>query len=202
LREAQKNRRTTYAQIGRVTVWIGAIVGGWFLGGVVMSLARHHPWTAAAALVAAGLLALGAYRWQEGRWDRLRRERDEARSVAAEGWSDEDWHERSHELPPALGYSPDRWWVGPFIAFALLVGVAWVAGKTQHSHLIRNYCWYGAVSGPQLAECESHVSVSRIESLNTNAARFAKGRLEKCLADAGPYCEPDREQIEAEEQRE
>ena len=167
-----------------------------------MSLARHHPWTAAATLAAGGLLAFGGYRWQESRWVRLRRERDEARAAATRGWSDDDWRERSDELPPALGYSPDRWWVGPFIAFALLVGVAWFVGKTTHNHLIRNYCWYGAVSGEQLRECESHVSVSRIESLDTNAARFAKGSLEKCLADAGPFCEPDTEQIEAEQERE
>jgi hypothetical protein len=61
---------------------------------------------------------------------------------------------------------------------------------------IRLYCEYGAVSRAQLDSCERRVRWGEFKYSNTNAARFAKGELEKCLADAGPFChasaaEPD-----------
>lgn len=58
------------------------------------------------------------------------------------------------------------------------------------------YCQYGAVSRAQLEGCEDNVKWGQFKFSNTNAARFARLELDKCLADAGPFChasaaEPD-----------
>jgi hypothetical protein len=58
------------------------------------------------------------------------------------------------------------------------------------------YCQYGSVSRAQLNSCERRVRWGEFKNLNTNAARFARFELDKCLADAGPFChasavEPD-----------
>jgi hypothetical protein len=58
------------------------------------------------------------------------------------------------------------------------------------------YCQYAAVSRAQLESCEDRVTWGEIKRLDTNAARFARLELDKCLADAGPFChasaaEPD-----------
>jgi hypothetical protein len=50
------------------------------------------------------------------------------------------------------------------------------------------YCFYGAVNVPQLRGCVEHVSPSEIARLDTNAAEYARGELDDCLADAGPFC--------------
>jgi hypothetical protein len=55
---------------------------------------------------------------------------------------------------------------------------------------VTDYCSYGAVSRAQLEGCESHVTTEIVESYDTNAARYAKGKLDECLADAGPFCTP------------
>jgi hypothetical protein len=52
------------------------------------------------------------------------------------------------------------------------------------------YCHYGAVSEAQLNGCIDHVGTEQIDRLDTNAARYARGELDECLADAGPFCEP------------
>ena len=54
--------------------------------------------------------------------------------------------------------------------------------------IVDRYCEYGAVSRAQLNGCESHVSLSYVQGLRTNAARYAAGDLRECLADAGPFC--------------
>jgi hypothetical protein len=54
--------------------------------------------------------------------------------------------------------------------------------------LIADYCQYGSVSQAQLEGCYFHVHIGEIEGRNTNAARWARGDLDECLADAGPFC--------------
>jgi hypothetical protein len=54
---------------------------------------------------------------------------------------------------------------------------------------VSDYCAYGAVSQAQLDGCVDHVGTDDIDRLDTNAARYARGELDKCLADAGPFCE-------------
>jgi len=50
------------------------------------------------------------------------------------------------------------------------------------------YCSYGAVSQAELDGCEEHVTTSDIDRLYTNAALYARGELNSCLGDAGPFC--------------
>lgn len=72
-------------------------------------------------------------------------------------------------------------------ALVLIVAVAATAcGHT--GDLIDDYCAYGAVSLAQLRGCEDHVDASHVMGLDTNAARYARGELDRCLADAGPFC--------------
>jgi hypothetical protein len=60
-----------------------------------------------------------------------------------------------------------------------------VAGAKE----IAVYCQYGGVSVAQLRGCYMHVHIGEIEGRDTNAARWARGELDECLADAGPYCD-------------
>lgn len=53
---------------------------------------------------------------------------------------------------------------------------------------VARYCEYGAVSQPQLDGCKDHVGNDQVDRLDTNAARYARGDLDRCLADAGPFC--------------
>lgn len=55
---------------------------------------------------------------------------------------------------------------------------------------IQRYCEYGAVSETQLNGCERNVRWGEIKASDTNAARFARLTIDKCLADAGPFCAP------------
>jgi hypothetical protein len=53
---------------------------------------------------------------------------------------------------------------------------------------VADYCAYGAVSEAQLDGCIDHVDESDVERLDTNAAQYGRGELDKCLSDAGPFC--------------
>lgn len=53
---------------------------------------------------------------------------------------------------------------------------------------ITTYCQYGSVSTAQMEGCYFHVHLGEIESRDTNAAKWARGELDECLKDAGPYC--------------
>ncbi|HEX8743607.1 MAG TPA: hypothetical protein VF712_10780 [Thermoleophilaceae bacterium] len=55
--------------------------------------------------------------------------------------------------------------------------------------LVLDYCSYGAVSDAQLDGCVDHVTEDQVDALDTNAARYARGELQECLEDAGPFCE-------------
>lgn len=62
------------------------------------------------------------------------------------------------------------------------------AAQRQIHEEIHLYCGYGAVSRAQLDECQKHVTPGEIRALNTNAAEFARDRLDRCLGDSGPFC--------------
>jgi hypothetical protein len=62
-------------------------------------------------------------------------------------------------------------------------------GDTSNIDYVARYCKYGAVSRAQLNECERNVGVRYVDSLGTNAARFARGQLSRCLGDSGPFCQ-------------
>jgi hypothetical protein len=59
---------------------------------------------------------------------------------------------------------------------------------THTSDPVAAYCQYGAVSPGQLEGCEMHVSRTRALAAHSNAGRYARGDLEECLVDAGPFC--------------
>ncbi len=58
----------------------------------------------------------------------------------------------------------------------------------RNDRLVWDYCSYGSVSEAQRRGCEERVDPSTIRRLDTSAARFARGELQACLADSGPFC--------------
>ena len=61
---------------------------------------------------------------------------------------------------------------------------------TEAGNLVGDYCAYGAVSKAQLEGCVEHVTPATVNGYDTNAARYAEGQLDACLADSGPFCKP------------
>lgn len=53
---------------------------------------------------------------------------------------------------------------------------------------VARYCEYGSASEAQLKGCIEHVDRGSIDRRSSNAARYARGELEACLSDAGPFC--------------
>jgi hypothetical protein len=95
-----------------------------------------------------------------------------------------------------------RYWMAP-VAGLLVVGIwATTTGiRSRHGGYVHNYCAYGASSDAQLQGCLDHVNHFKIDDLDTNAARFAKGGLRKCLDDSGPYCPPELQNIGLQDQQ-
>ena len=58
-----------------------------------------------------------------------------------------------------------------------------------------DYCRYGSGSRTQFKACTERVRLEDVTHRTTNAARYAQGRLNVCLADAGPFCQPRRESL-------
>lgn len=79
--------------------------------------------------------------------------------------------------------------VGLGLALALALLVAGLAAGCGESR-IEAYCSYGSISEAQLEGCMEHVTDADIESRTTNAAEYARGDLDECLYDAGPFCQP------------
>jgi hypothetical protein len=204
--EEQKDERTGYDRIGRVAVWGGVVVGGYFFADrVVEPRAENHPVSVAAAIVIAGLVAFGVYRWQEWQSERESREWSKARIDELDRWKEDhldDPDGDGYEFPARPNFKPNHVWVPPLVTLGVIIG--WVGlqgGWAVRTHEIADYCSYGAVSDAQRDECENHVSSAYIDSLDTNAARFATGQLKECLEDAGPYCDGARTGKEYDEQR-
>jgi hypothetical protein len=59
---------------------------------------------------------------------------------------------------------------------------------SRAEELVGAYCFYGAVNVPQLRGCVAHASPSEIARLDANAAEYARGELDDCLTDVGPFC--------------
>jgi hypothetical protein len=69
-------------------------------------------------------------------------------------------------------------------------GVAAVAVVGCGQSRVEAYCSYGAVSEAQLQGCIENVTADEVDGYDTNAADYARGELDQCLEDSGPYCEP------------
>jgi hypothetical protein len=67
-------------------------------------------------------------------------------------------------------------------------GTTYSPEGSRAEELVGGYCFYGAVDTPDLRDCVEHVSLRDIRGLDTNAAEYARGELDDCLADAGPFC--------------
>jgi hypothetical protein len=81
---------------------------------------------------------------------------------------------------------PAKQAVRPWVVTAALACLLSFGGCGRD--VVGDYCSYGAVSEAQLEGCVEHVTPEVVENYNTNAARYAKGELNACLADAGPFC--------------
>lgn len=68
--------------------------------------------------------------------------------------------------------------------------IALGAGGCGTSDTVADYCAYGAISQAQLDGCREHATEGDVSGRNTNAARYARGDLDECLQDSGPFCEP------------
>jgi hypothetical protein len=74
------------------------------------------------------------------------------------------------------------------VILAALVALAGCGGSESEDDVIGDYCAYGAVSHAQLDGCVDHVTTDQVDDLDTNAAEYARGELDRCLEDAGPFC--------------
>jgi hypothetical protein len=72
-----------------------------------------------------------------------------------------------------------------FVAALVGAGFGW---EQRYNGELHEYCSYGAVSAAQLKGCLDHVTTDRVDALQTDAARFARGDINACLSDAGPFC--------------
>ena len=54
---------------------------------------------------------------------------------------------------------------------------------------VQDYCQYGAKSHAQLQGCLSHVTIGDVDTRISNAAEYARGVLDECRSDAGPFCD-------------
>lgn len=67
---------------------------------------------------------------------------------------------------------------------AVLIFIAGVRPST-----VEYYCEYGSRTDLQLATCVTHVSRDQALAQDSNASRFARGDLDTCLSDSGPFCQ-------------
>lgn len=73
------------------------------------------------------------------------------------------------------------------VILATLAGCGGI-GDVRGPGLIERYCSSGAVSRARLRGCVEHATPADVARLRTNAASYARGELDRCLADAGPFC--------------
>jgi hypothetical protein len=67
-------------------------------------------------------------------------------------------------------------------------GTTGSSSSVSDQDLVVRYCEYGSVSQEQLNGCIEHVSSGDVEGRDTNAARYARGEIDSCRSDAGPFC--------------
>jgi hypothetical protein len=86
---------------------------------------------------------------------------------------------------------PSHWqWTTALLGCCAIAGCG--AGEDdplrQEPDLVAAYCSYGASSSAELVSCAEQVTPGQVLRYDTNAARYARGELDRCLADAGPFC--------------
>lgn len=62
--------------------------------------------------------------------------------------------------------------------------------ELEERDLVGDYCSYGAASTAQLVACAERVRPRQVLDSATNAGRYARGELDRCLADSGLFCRP------------
>lgn len=92
-------------------------------------------------------------------------------------------------LRPLVSGAVRRAFVGAVGIVLVVTGGDLIGQPDFHDRLRWDYCSYGSVSEAQRQGCEERVDVSAIRRLDTSAARFARGELNDCLADSGPFCQ-------------
>src|SRR3954447_9458146 len=160
--------RSAFDWLGRCVLYGAAVVGGWFLSTRVVSpRAENYPAETAAVLIAAGGVVYLVFQADKRRM----RGREDATEFMFASVS-----------PLVAALSP------AFIIVAVLCIFGWVQGDQSRTSYLGVYCKYGAVSRAQLNGCMKHVNSDDIDDLETPAARFARGELDECATDSGPFC--------------
>jgi hypothetical protein len=77
---------------------------------------------------------------------------------------------------------------GPLVLVIGGCAWGWIAGWDNRDNYLTPFCEYGATSRGQIERCLDDVNSEDIDRLDTPAARFARGEITKCGADAGPFC--------------
>lgn len=62
------------------------------------------------------------------------------------------------------------------------------AGAPGGRNEVTRYCVYSAPTIDDFDDCVRTTQSNTIRALDTNAGRYARGELTRCLADAGPRC--------------
>ena len=75
----------------------------------------------------------------------------------------------------------------PCIACAF-VCVAHITCGSHHRLSVDDFCAYGATSRPELQRCVYRTAPNDLRGFDTNAGRYGRGELDRCLSDAGPLC--------------
>lgn len=62
------------------------------------------------------------------------------------------------------------------------------AGAQDGRNQVTRYCTYSAPTIDDFDDCVRTTQANTIRALDTNAGRYARGEITRCLADAGPRC--------------
>lgn len=153
-----KRRRSRFNGVMIGLLAVGALIVGYYCLNWIMDIGERRPWRAVGVASALTVVSIGAIA--------LVRYRDRADSLLA-----------------VKGAVPLFVWVAFFAGYPALTSFS------AHQHgFLADYCNYGVVSKAQFEGCMHHASEATIESSNSHAARFARGELQDCLSDAGPFC--------------
>jgi hypothetical protein len=64
------------------------------------------------------------------------------------------------------------------------------APELEERDLVGEYCSYGADSTAELVACAEEIRPREVLKSDTNAARYARGELDRCLPDSSLFCRP------------